>query len=349
MRIQTHALALLTICLLLAPHKQIVQAQELSSNPWTILPSFDPSKSWLLLPGEGQGLFWRPSVEQVEKIEKKLVNISAPSDEPPDKLSRRLYELSRRLYRYYRQYSGTEIEGKKYVRVDGFHRELFNEDEDLKRYWKTSLVGGFDGCETWWHLMYDVEADRFLKLTLNGTCREFSPFDEEKPCSLEAVSDFVAESNETNFKRLTGRGSSSVFYVQYDCLEALGKVKEGWPHIVKTASEGNEWAVKFLLSNLNQLEGDDLKDVLRALGASIDNNPNLVMRLFQYGMLKEHFFKSCLSMTLLDSTAHKKEILLNLERRKEKISSLRDEDVFWNVRRVALTYLNDAIRDIQTK
>ena len=119
--------------------------------------------------------FWTPTIKDVELIEARLkaglekgakdpVSVSEQVLTSPDRqwLSEQIGHILSHYGDYRRQYVGVVIGGKRYVHINSFFA-FFGRDYTQKYF------EAFDGGFGIWRIMYSLEDDRFLSLSVNGS------------------------------------------------------------------------------------------------------------------------------------------------------------------------------------
>ncbi len=110
------------------------------------------------------GVTWTPTPEDVEQAEHRLqvylttaIPIRCPTHLRPGAGQR----IAARLDYYARQYFGVSRRGRRYL-----YFNCFTARHPFK--WRTRLLFAFGGGESYFHLLYDPEAEEFSELPING-------------------------------------------------------------------------------------------------------------------------------------------------------------------------------------
>lgn len=134
---------------------------------------------------------WTPTVDDIYELETIL----------SESMEREIHKFiwsSRAIIRpsnYYRQYGGIYQRGKRLIIVNGFHKLVVERDTDPSAegmtctpygaqnvefpcdptpakpsdYWRTEVVGAYDGGCNFFHALFDVDARRFIYVMCNGS------------------------------------------------------------------------------------------------------------------------------------------------------------------------------------
>jgi hypothetical protein len=175
------------------------------------------------------------------------------------------------------------------------------------------------------------------------------------PKCLSDALGFASRPNQDNYNALKDPKTEAV---REECWDQINREKI-WPRnhpiyssqplldkVLKKASNGNKWAALFVATNLRRLDGGNLEDALVALGVSMNKNPTVVLRLCRDGVIGQITLKNCVSSYPLELSDNQRGTLSYLDRRRKRILSVEARDLE-DVKRAALTYLDESIRHIQ--
>jgi hypothetical protein len=121
-----------------------------------VLPETAESRL-LMRCGEAVERNWTPAPEQIRQLESGLAQLLREALGPGG-----------RIQRYYRQYAGIVVGGRRVVCVNGVSAEIVRSNQRDTARWRELPVDMLDGDTEQFHVRYDPETCQFSGLAFNG-------------------------------------------------------------------------------------------------------------------------------------------------------------------------------------
>lgn len=108
--------------------------------------------------------FWTPSSDDIDKLENSFEKVYDLKSNGCCIEGSKIRDLN--LFAF--QFAGVIIEGHKYIYINAFPQHLINDYKKAKIDIKKNAVVICDGGKGFWGVLFDVNNEEFLSLTMNG-------------------------------------------------------------------------------------------------------------------------------------------------------------------------------------
>lgn len=162
--------------------------------------------------------------------------------------------------------------------------------------------------------------------------------DDSSGCAKSAK-EFLRRPDRTSFAGLGPRHGA-------ECWSTIGATNDSLNALLGSVASGNEWSARYLVGNLDKLDGGNLEDAYIALGLLAERHVEVMFHFNQIGLLSRQDLASALTMLPWDLADDEQGQLRRMVLRRSEIARVRERR-FEQEKVFSLRVVDDVIAGIK--